>query len=105
LSLENTDFAGTDYLEAGGFDKKGVVGYTHRVIIIADSRRRVTLPKPAHPGDAFALETTGEGQFVLKRLEKPARKVKLSREEGFLVASAGRKITMAQTRALMDEFP
>ena len=68
-------------------------------------KRRVTLPKPAHPGDAFAVETTGDGQFLLSRLEKPARKVKLSREQGFLVASTGRPITMAQTRALMDEFP
>ena len=90
---------------ASMFDEKGNVGYTHGMIIVADSRRRVTLPKPAHPGDAFALETPGEGQFVLKRLEKPARKIKLAREQGFLVASAGRKITMAQTRALMDEFP
>jgi hypothetical protein len=75
------------------------------MIVIADSRRRVTLPRPAHPGDAFALEPSGEGQWVLSRLEKRAAKVKLSREKGFLVASTGRPITMAQTRALMDEFP
>ena len=75
------------------------------MIIIADSRRRVTLPKTAHPGDAFDLETTGEGQFVLKRLEKSGRKIKLSRKDGLLIASTGRKITMKQTRALMDEFP
>lgn len=81
------------------------MGYTHNMILVADARRRVTLPKPANAGDAFALETTGEGQFVLKRLEKPARRVKLSRQQGFLVASTGRRITMAQTRALLDEFP
>jgi hypothetical protein len=75
------------------------------MIIIADSRKRVTLPAPAHPGDAFAVETIGEGQFLLSRLKKAAPKVKLSREKGFLVASTGRPITMAQTRALMDEFP
>ncbi len=75
------------------------------MIIIADAKRRVTLPKPAHPGDAFALETLGPGQFMLSRLEKPVPKVKLSKENGFLVASTGRAITMAQTRALMDEFP
>lgn len=73
--------------------------------IIADSRRRVTLPDPVHPGDAFAVEKIGEGQFLLSRLEKAASKVKLSREKGFLVASSGRPITMAQTRALMNEFP
>jgi hypothetical protein len=81
------------------------MGYTHIMVIIADSRRRVTLPKPANPGDAFDVEATGEGEFVLKRLQKPLRKVKLFRKDGFLVASGGRKITMKQTRALMDEFP
>jgi nitrous oxidase accessory protein NosD len=82
-----------------------MVGYTHCMIITADAKRRVTLPKPAHPGDAFALETTHHGQFVLTRLEKPARKVKLSREGGFLVATSGRRITMAETRKLMDQIP
>ena len=76
-----------------------------RMIIIADARRRVTLPKSANPGDAFAIETTGKGQFLLSRLEKPTRRIKLSRENGFLVASTGRPITMEQTRALLDEFP
>jgi len=89
----------------GMIDEARKVGYTHNMIVIADARRRVTLPKPAHPGDAFALEATGEGHFLLSRLEKSAAKVKLSREQGFLVASTGRPITMAQTRALMDEFP
>ena len=81
------------------------VGYTHTMIIVADSRKRVTLPNPAHPGDAFAVEKIGEGQFLLSRLEKAVSKVKLSREKGFLVASKGQTITLAQTRALMDEFP
>lgn len=84
------------------------VGYTHHMIIIADARRRVTLPKSAKPGDAFAIEATGEGQFLLSRLEKPVRaagKVKYTMEKGYLVASHDKIITMAQTRALMDEFP
>ena len=75
------------------------------MIIVADSRRRVTLPKPANPGDAFAVEAMGEGQFLLSRLKKPEQQIKLSREKGFLVASSGKRITMAQTRALLDEFP
>ena len=74
------------------------------MIITADDRRRVTLPKPARPGDAFDLETTGSGQFLLMRLEKPARKVTLCRENGFLVATSGKRITMAETRKLMDQF-
>jgi len=85
--------------------KSFVVDYAHSMIITADARCRVTLPKPVHPGDAFDLETTGSGQFLLTRLEKPARKVTLSRENGFLVATSGRRITMAETRKLMDQFP
>jgi len=81
------------------------VGYTHCVIITADSRRRVTLPKPANPGDAFDLERTGHGQFLLTRLEKPAHKVVLSRKDGLLVATSGKRITMGETRKLMDQFP
>jgi hypothetical protein len=75
------------------------------MIITADSRRRVTLPKAAHPGDAFDLEKTGHGQFLLTRLEKPARKITLSRKNGFLVATSGKRITMAATRELMNQFP
>jgi hypothetical protein len=75
------------------------------MVVIADGRRRVTLPKPAHPGDAFAIESAGEGKFLLSRLEKASRRIKLSREKGFLVASSGKAITMEQTRAHMDEFP
>lgn len=81
-------------------------GYTHHsMIITADAQCRVTLPKPARPGDAFDLETTGSGQFLLTRLEKPARKVAVCRENGFLVATSGKRITMAETRKLMDQFP
>jgi hypothetical protein len=40
--------------------------YTHHAMIItADARRGVTLPKPTRPGNAFDLETTGSGQFLL----------------------------------------
>jgi len=74
-------------------------------VITADARCRVTLPKPAHPGDAFALETTGPGRFLLTRLEKLARKVTLCRENGFLAATSGKRITMAETRKLMNQFP
>ena len=85
--------------------KFAIVGYTHSMIITADSRRRVTLPKPAQPGDAFDVEKSGNGQFLLTRLEKPAHRVTLSRKDGFLVATSGKRITMAETRKLMDQFP
>ncbi|HEX7577230.1 MAG TPA: hypothetical protein VF430_04245 [Verrucomicrobiae bacterium] len=75
------------------------------MIVTADSRRRVTLPKPAQPGDAFDVEKSGDGQFLLTRLEKPARRVTLLRKDGLLVATSGKRITMAETRKLMDQFP
>ena len=81
------------------------MGYTHWMVITADARRRVTLPKSASPGDVFDLEKTDEGRFILTRLAKPARRIKLIRKQGFLVASTGRRITMAETRTLLDQLP
>ena len=73
--------------------------------VVADARRRVALPKPAQAGDVLAMESPSEGRFILTRLENPKPRVKLVRKQGFLVASTGRKISMAQTRALIDKFP
>jgi hypothetical protein len=81
------------------------VGYTHYMVITADARRRVTLPRPANPGDVFDLEKTGEGRFLLTRLAKPAGRVTLTRKQGFLVAQTGHRITMTETRKLMDQLP
>lgn len=76
------------------------------MIIVADAKRRVTLPKSAHPGDAFLVESTGDGRFLLSKLVKVGKsKIKFSREDGYLVASNERLITQDQVRALMDEFP
>lgn len=44
------------------------------MILIADQKRRVVLPHPAEPGDAFQCLEVGE-RFVLVRLQPPpARK-------------------------------
>ena len=72
------------------------------MILTVDAKRRVTLPKSAHPGDAFVIESPRQGQFVLTRLEKPVKGITLRREKGYLVAVRGRRITMEQTRVLMD---
>ena len=73
--------------------------------VTADAERRVTLPKEANPGDTFDVEVAGDGHFLLRRVAIPERQVTISEENGFLVASSGRPITMAETRAAMDEFP
>jgi len=44
-------------------------------------------------------------RFVMMRLKRPARKMKLMRRNGFLVAASGKHITMTETRKLMDQFP
>ena len=41
------------------------------MIVVADNKRRVVLPRPAEPGDAFQCLQTGE-RFVLVRLRPAA---------------------------------
>jgi len=73
--------------------------------VIADERRRVTLPKPVHPGDVFNLEQQANGRVVLTKLERPtATKAKLVRKRGLLLLSSDDTITWEQTRKAMDEF-
>jgi hypothetical protein len=73
---------------------------------VADHRRRITLPKPFGRGDVFAVEVQGDNQVVLTRLDKPSRSaIRLQRRGGFLVAVGARRISQAETRRLLDEFP
>lgn len=82
------------------------LGYTHSVKVIADERRRVTLPKPIRGGDVFELEEEANGRLVLTRLAKPKPPtVKLVRRDGLLLLSSAGAITWEQTRKAMDEFP
>jgi uncharacterized protein (DUF427 family) len=46
----------------------------------------------------------GENLKRASRSKKP-RKVVLVRRNGFLVANSSKRITMAETRKLMDQFP
>lgn len=41
------------------------------MILIADQKRRVVLPKPVKPGDCFEVVELG-GRVTLTKLEKPA---------------------------------
>jgi hypothetical protein len=40
------------------------------MIVTADDRRRVTLPKSVKPGDVFDVEPDGEGRFKLTTMKK-----------------------------------
>ena len=75
------------------------------MIVTADEQRRVTLPKPARPGDAFDVEEAGDARFLLTRVEQPVPPVRLERKEGYLVAVTDRLITQEATRRALDEFP
>jgi hypothetical protein len=72
--------------------------------VIADNKKRVTLP--TKPGERFDLQSFGNDKFVLTRLEpvKPG-KIRLIKKNGYTVAVSSRKITQAETRKLLDEFP
>jgi hypothetical protein len=48
--------------------------------VTADSKRRVVMPG-ARPGDVFACEEKGNGQFLLVRLNKPAPPRKKTRAQ------------------------
>ena len=74
--------------------------------VTADAKKRVVLP-PAKPGQCFDVQISSNGKLVLTPLvpaEKPNR-IKLVRENGYLVAVGNHSITQAETRKLLDEFP
>lgn len=37
-------------------------------IVIADSRRRIVLPEPAQPGQAYEVSFEGKGTFLVRRM-------------------------------------
>ena len=74
------------------------------MITVADEKSRVML-RNASPGDKFEIENSDDGRFILTPLKHPAPGVTFVREGGLLLASTKHKITMEQTRALLDEFP
>lgn len=74
--------------------------------VIADRRRRVTLPEPVLPGDVFDIELETNGRFVLTKMDKPAQPGAVLVKRGdLLLLSAPRTITWEETRKAMDDFP
>jgi hypothetical protein len=77
------------------------------VTVKADNRRRVQLPD-AEPGQVYALERAGEGQFVLtlvKKVEPKLPRARLVKRGGYLVADTGQPLNMDVIRQLLMEFP
>jgi hypothetical protein len=74
--------------------------------VVADERRRITLPQAVHPGDVFELEQQTEGRIVLVRVQQPVTTTpKLVESDGFFLLTSEGKITWDQTRNALDEFP
>jgi hypothetical protein len=73
--------------------------------VIADNKKRVTLP--TKPGERFDLQAIGGDKFILTRLVQVERKekVRLVKKHGYTVAVGARKITQAEVRKALDEFP
>jgi hypothetical protein len=76
----------------------------------ADSKKRVRLPD-AEPGQVFACETTGEGQFKLTLVkavtpdEDHPAKVTFVKEGDFTVGVTDRPIDMEALREALADFP
>jgi hypothetical protein len=76
---------------------------------IADARKRVIL-KSAKPGDRFDVQVSGDGTFILRRLEpvkeksRPA-KVRFEKRGRFTVGVTDRPINMKAIKELLAGFP
>lgn len=73
--------------------------------VIADNKKRVTLP--TRPGERFDLQAIGEDKFILTRLVPVERveTIRLVRKHGYTVGVGTRKISQADVRKCLDEFP
>ena len=77
------------------------------MIVTADAKKRVVLPV-ARPGDSFEIEMSGEGTFVLLRMDtarsRPA-KVRSEKRGHFTVGILDRPINDAALKEALAEFP
>lgn len=75
--------------------------------ITADSKKRVRLGL-AKPGDRFDVQVTGDGVFILRRLEPVKPKLAKSRlvsEGKLLVIDTDGPLNMEAVKQLVAEFP
>ena len=74
--------------------------------VIADSKKRVTLP--TKPGERFDVQAIGQDKFILTRLapvpDRPAN-VKIQKKDGFSVGKLDHKIDEAALKEALAEFP
>ncbi len=75
--------------------------------IIADARKRVIL-RNAKPGDRFDVQVSGDGVFILRRLE-PVKvrpmKARLEKRGKHTVIVTDRPLDMSVVKELLADFP
>ncbi len=76
--------------------------------VVADNKKRVTL-RLAKPGDRFDVKVSGEGRYVLTRLEpvqqsRPA-KVRIEKRGRYHVGVLDRPINEEALNEALAEFP
>lgn len=85
-------------------DKWVLVGYTHFMTVITDSKKRVTLP--AKPGSRFDVQSFGEDKYILTRLEKVTLpRARIIKRGGRLYLTNGRALTNTDVQKVLEEFP
>jgi hypothetical protein len=75
--------------------------------VTVDAQRRVVLPS-ATPGDSFELQASGEGTFILIRMEPAPTRVagvKLEKRGGFTVGVLDHPIDEQALKEALAEFP
>ena len=84
------------------------MGDSHRMTVVADSKKRVTLRR-ANPGDRFDVQISADGKYVLTKLEPvrdiAAPKVRIEKRGPYHVGVLDRPINEAALKEALNEFP
>ena len=76
--------------------------------VVADNKKRVTL-RLANPGDRFDVQASGNGKYILTRLEpvEPSRpaKVRVEKRGRYHVGVLDRPINVEVLTEALAEFP
>ncbi len=76
--------------------------------VVAGNKKRVAI-RDAKPGDRFDVRATGNGKFVLTKLEPvsetPLARVRIVKRGKYSVGVIGRPISEEAIKAVLDGFP
>jgi hypothetical protein len=84
------------------------MGKIPTMTITADAKRRVRLGL-ANPGDRFDVQVTGDGAFILRRLEPvkhlPKTKVRFEKRGRYTVGVTDRPVNEEALKEALADFP